>query len=128
MLGNSINLLLLYQRCNNPETHLTPTPCAPTTTSYAKPSFNSASEVAPATPSAAGATNRFTLKEQRGHIAEGILCEMKKRLRSLLEANEEAAFEIWCESHPRDVLAKAPVRCVFSRSGQRVRDAWKACR
>ena len=31
----------------------------------------------------------------RVHIAEGIFCEMKKRLRSLLDANEEAAFEIW---------------------------------
>ena len=31
----------------------------------------------------------------RVHIAEGIFCEIRKRLRSLLSANEEAAFEIW---------------------------------
>ena len=31
----------------------------------------------------------------RVHIAEGIFCEIRKRLRSLLDANEEAAFEIW---------------------------------
>ena len=62
--------------------------------------------MASATPSVGGTPHRLPLKEERVHIAEGILREMKKRLRSLLSANEEAAFEIWCESHLRDVLAK----------------------
>ena len=36
-----------------------------------------------------------TQENERVHIEEGIFYEMRKRLRSLLNVNEEAAFEIW---------------------------------
>ena len=41
----------------------------------------------------------------RVHIAEGFLCQIRRWLHSLLGANEEATFEIWCKKHQRDVLA-----------------------
>ena len=41
------------------------------------------------------------------NIVVGFLCLIRKWLRSLLGANEEATFEIWCKKHPRDTLVRS---------------------
>ena len=60
---------------------------------------------ATAATSEGGATNRHPLKGKRVHIAEEIFFKMRRWLRSLLDANEEATFEILGKIYPRDALA-----------------------